>query len=214
MLRRVHPEARPGAVPSHTTLPAVFPAIRSTVHLSPLPIPFSVRPARPDDVPVLPRIDRSAAQLFRRVPALAWIAESDTLPMEVHNAAVAASTCWVAVDEQDRPVGFLTARIFDGDLHLHEMSVERRAQGQGAGRALLKAAHAMAMHRQLDALTLTTFRDTPWNGPFYSRAGFVEIPAAVLTPRLRALLLTEIASGFAEGSRCAMRRTVVPAPVS
>jgi hypothetical protein len=41
------------------------------------------------------------------------------------------------------------------------------------------------------ALTLTTFRDVPWNAPYYARLGFVVIDSADHGPQLRALITHE-----------------------
>lgn len=63
-------------------------------------------------------------------------------------------------------------------------------------------AHARA--KGLLAITLTTFKNVPWNAPFYARLGFEQLPEATLAPRLAAILAEEYRRGFAPGSRCAM----------
>jgi hypothetical protein len=64
------------------------------------------------------------------------------------------------------------------------------------------------------AVTLTTFRDVPWNMPFYARLGFEEIPAATLTPALRSVLEDEARRGLDPARRVAMRWRAQPtAPV-
>lgn len=55
----------------------------------------------------------------------------------------------------------------------------------------------------LASLTLTTFRDVPWNAPFYARLGFEMI--TTLTPELREKREEETAHGLAYDARCAMR---------
>jgi hypothetical protein len=55
----------------------------------------------------------------------------------------------------------------------------------------------------LTSLTLTTFRDVPWNAPFYARLGFEYVTE--LTPELRQKREEETAHGLAFDSRCAMR---------
>jgi hypothetical protein len=57
----------------------------------------------------------------------------------------------------------------------------------------------------LNALTLTTFRDVPWNAPFYARFGFETLAPGELDPRLEAILRAEIAHGIPGDRRCAMR---------
>ena len=55
-------------------------------------------------------------------------------------------------------------------------------QGKGIGRRLI-ACVADRPAKGLASLTLTTFRDVPWNAPFYARLGFEMI--TTLTPELR-----------------------------
>jgi predicted N-acetyltransferase YhbS len=85
------------------------------------------------------------------------------------------------------------------------MSVAETFQGHGVGRALLKAVIEWATAHHLAALTLTTFRDVPWNAPFYNRLGFKVLSAPRLDTRLATLLRKEAEGGFAESTRCAMR---------
>ena len=47
--------------------------------------------------------------------------------------------------------------------------------GRGIGRALLRAGCDWAAAAGYDELTLATYRDVPWNGPFYASEGFVEV---------------------------------------
>jgi GNAT superfamily N-acetyltransferase len=177
-----------------------------------------IRLARENDTALLSVVERSAALLFQMVPGLEWIAEGGVLGEAVHLGCIRGGTCWVAVDEHDAPVGFLSAEaVAERELHIHEMSVSEAFQGYGIGRALLGAAIEWTMTHHLAALTLTTFRDVPWNAPFYSRIGFEVLRAFDLDERLSALLRKEIEEGFAEGSRCAMRLSlddhVKPTPV-
>lgn len=103
-----------------------------------------VRLATEADAPLLPPIERSAAESFRAVPGLEWIAEDTVLSEEDHRAAIRAGDVWIVADEDDRPFGFLSAERIDGELHIHELSVRRDRQGQGHGRRLADAAIAQA----------------------------------------------------------------------
>ena len=60
------------------------------------------------------------------------------------------------------------------------------------------------------AVTLTTFRDVPFNGPFYTRLGFEEVPADQLSPSLRTVLDHEAQRGLDPARRVAMRRWLPP----
>ncbi|GHC63845.1 hypothetical protein GCM10010136_05450 [Limoniibacter endophyticus] len=108
------------------------------------------------------------------------------------------------VNQVDQPLGFLSAEFINRDLHVWELSVGLENQRRGLGRALMEHAIAEAGKRRVDALTLTTFRDVPWNAPFYQRLGFHILENDQLDARLRATLEGEVAHGFLADTRCAM----------
>ena len=125
-------------------------------------------------------------------------------PAKWYRPLIPRGLVWVAV-EGDRPLGFASTEPFEDALHLWELAVRLDVQGQGAGRALVMAVAADARARSLPAVTLTTFRDIPWNGPFYGRLGFVEIPHAEASARLAGLCAHEAARGLDVANRCVMR---------
>lgn len=162
-----------------------------------------VRPAGPADAALLSDIERSAAAAFAGVPGLEWIIDDDVMAVGTHGLLIAAGTEWVADD--DGLVGFLAAGVEGSALHIHELAVVHAHQGRGIGRALVRSAMAWSHDRGLSAVTLTTFRDVPWNGPFYARLGFAE---ARDDERLAAHLAREVAAGLPVDRRCAMRLTL------
>ncbi|NLJ53849.1 MAG: GNAT family N-acetyltransferase [Intrasporangiaceae bacterium] len=60
-------------------------------------------------------------------------------------------------------------------MHLDQIAVRPSAQGRGVGEMLLRAAMGAALDRGAAELTLMTYADVPWNGPWYARQGFVEV---------------------------------------
>ncbi|MGX7345550.1 GNAT family N-acetyltransferase [Acetobacter pasteurianus] len=166
---------------------------------------FTIRKTCIEDVPVLALIEQSAAQIFRQIPSLSWIADHTVLPVDIHLSAITAGTSWVAVDNNGQPVAFLCARIYAHEFHILEMSVCKKEQKRGIGTALLYTACSWAKAYQLSAVTLTTFRELPWNTPFYTRLGFKILPESLINPRLAAVLQDEVESGFPPQTRCAMQ---------
>jgi GNAT superfamily N-acetyltransferase len=59
-------------------------------------------------------------------------------------------------------------------------------------------------------VTLTTFRDVPWNGPFYERLGFRVVAGAELSAALRAIADDETRRGLDPSRRVAMERPCGP----
>jgi GNAT superfamily N-acetyltransferase len=125
--------------------------------------------------------------------------------LEVYRAAGAA---WVAADELDRPIAYiLTAEIDDG-VHIEQVSVDPAHARQAIGAALIDHAAELAAAAGRRALTLTTFRDIPWNAPYYARLGFAELPEAEWGPQLRALVALERHVIPSDAPRVAMIRTL------
>ena len=57
-------------------------------------------------------------------------------------------------------------------------------------------------------MTLTTFRDVPWNGPYYARLGWSTLHAADLPPGLAAARQQERDLGLDEWPRQAMAKSL------
>ncbi len=72
------------------------------------------------------------------------------------------------------PVGFVHVEVIDGFAHLAQLSVRPEAGRRGLGTALVRAAMREAYLLGFDRLSLTTFRDVPWNAAFYRSLGFAE----------------------------------------
>nr|WP_247712081.1 GNAT family N-acetyltransferase [Qipengyuania qiaonensis] len=103
-------------------------------------------------------------------------------------------------------VGFAEAAPIGRDLHLHELSVSMRHQGRGIGATLLEALAIDARNAGYRAITLSTFRDVPWNAPFYARRGFVEIDGCEDYPHLSESLESAVVFGIPKDRRIAMIR--------
>ncbi len=112
----------------------------------------------------------------------------------------------VAAGPDDRPVGFAAAAPLDAFLHLAELSVDPNHGRIGVGRALIEAVAALARRRGLAGITLTTFRDVPFNAPFYAGLGFGEMKLADAPDALRRLFFAEIPPQTTAGTRVLMLR--------
>ena len=55
------------------------------------------------------------------------------------------------------------------------------------------------------ALTLTTFDDIPWNGPYYERLGFRRLDEAELSPALQSIRQAEVDAGLPMEQRICMQ---------
>jgi GNAT superfamily N-acetyltransferase len=78
----------------------------------------------------------------------------------------------------DPPAGFARLERLGTGAHLEQLSVHPAHFRQGHGRALVRASCQWAHQAGYREITLTTFRDVPWNGPFYRSEGFIECAIA------------------------------------
>ncbi len=112
---------------------------------------------------------------------------------------------WVADAASGKLVGFALGERLDDGLHLEELDVLPEHGRQGVGTRLVGAFCDGARGRGLAAVTLCTFRDVPWNAPFYERLGFRILGEGELTPGLAARVREEEKAGLPRELRVAMR---------
>lgn len=160
-----------------------------------------IRPAAQADLARLQAIERAAGTLFPegRIPDI-----DDVMPLGDLEKAADEGLLLVATSD-DCVVGFAMAHELDGSLHLAVMAVHPDYGKRGLGRKLVFAILHEAARRQFSAVTLTTFGDLPWNGPFYQEAGFQVLGDAELSPSLRDIIEHEERLGMA--NRVAMQRS-------
>jgi GNAT superfamily N-acetyltransferase len=130
----------------------------------------AIRPARPDELELLPDLEAAADTVFARL---------GIGPLPGPATAGEFGAALVVLVAGEPPVGLCRVDDFDGDAHLEQLSVHPDHAGQGIGRALLRAGCEWAATNGYDEITLATYRDVPWNGPFYASEGFVVRDTAV-----------------------------------
>jgi GNAT superfamily N-acetyltransferase len=152
--------------------------------------PATIRVAEPEEYEHLSEVERAADQLFAVSGFPPW-------------PFVAPEPAALVLVAGRPAVGFARLEIVDGTAHLAQLSVLPRAMRRGIGAALVDAACSWAKDSSFASITLTTFRDVAWNGPFYAKLGFVELTE--LTPGLAAKRAAE-ADLDAMGARVVMIR--------
>ncbi|MBN1610110.1 MAG: GNAT family N-acetyltransferase [Polyangiaceae bacterium] len=140
---------------------------------------------------------------------------SDNVPVEELEAGLADGLLWIAVAGDDvrrpdaaasRADGFALCIRRGDHLHLRQLVVEPSLQRRGIGTSFLRRVLAEASGRGCSAVTLTTFSDIPWNGPYYRKHGFRPLGPDELTKELREDLEAERSAGMRE--RIAMIRLI------
>jgi len=169
-----------------------------------------IRLARASELPRLADIERLAGARFDTIPELADVPEV-LMPPGALVEALARDQVWVAAARaDDAPVGFAYADLLDHAVQLEELDVLPDWGRRGIGRRLIETVIANARARGRAAVTLTTFRDVPWNAPFYARLGFRIVEPDALTPGLIALLEYEARRGLPARLRLVMRYAIAP----
>lgn len=124
---------------------------------------------------LLPELESAADTLFEQLGI-------GPLPGPGTVEEFAAALVVLVVD--DPPVGLCRIdgmQTGDGNVvaHLEQLSVHPDHGGQGIGRALLRAGCEWAALQGYREITLATYGDIPWNGPFYASEGFVQCASSV-----------------------------------
>ena len=97
------------------------------------------------------------------------------------------------------PVGFAAMEEVDGSAHLEQLAVDPAHGRRGIGAALLAAGCQWAARSGYPTVTLVTYADVAWNGPFHARHGFR--PTEALGPELAELRANDRRNGLDELGR-------------
>jgi GNAT superfamily N-acetyltransferase len=135
------------------------------------PDPSLIRPARPDELLLLPAVEAAADTMFEPL---------GIGPLPGPGTVGEFGAALIVLVAGHPPVGLCRIDGIDGIdgekgiVQLEQLSVHPDHAGRGIGRALLRAGCAWAAEQGYPEITLATYRDIPWNGPLYASEGFVE----------------------------------------
>ena len=159
-----------------------------------------VRPMRPGDEVDVVEVSRAADTLFAEVGL-------ELPPDDPRELFAHVEHTLVAVDPGAGRVRGLAATVtVDGCAHLEQLAVDPVHGRRGIGSVLLEEVCARACAAGRGAITLTTFRDLAWNGPWYEQRGFDVLPRAAWGPDL--VGLWEAEASIRVAPRVVMVRTL------
>lgn len=137
------------------------------------------------DIFRLQEVERAAAELFRDT-GLIDIDGMAVVSLTDHVAAIEAGLSLVC-ESGGRIAGFAIGEWQERDVYLHELDVDPAFQKRGIGAALVRRfvdeSHALGARD----VYLATFRDPPWNAPFYRKLGFRDVARSDYLPWMTAL---------------------------
>jgi GNAT superfamily N-acetyltransferase len=164
---------------------------------------YKIRSARVEELPLLAQIERSAAVLFLDTP-YTFLANDEPLSLDFVQQRFQVGQVWVAVDKQDVVVGFAITREVDDTIYLQEMDVDPAHGRRGLGAALVETVCTWAKLQGYKAISLSTFRDLPWNAPFYAKLGFRILDESELSIGFQHIRQQEQADGLPIADRVMM----------
>lgn len=142
----------------------------------------AMRAAKSENIDQICHIDTNASSKFASIPALADLADGSHGPLESTTVSEWLATGTIYVLENGiHMLGFTAVQPKDGILYVAELSVLESQQGRGLGSLLLDKVFDDARQMAQDAgretarVSLTTYPDVPWNGPWYRKRGFQEV---------------------------------------
>lgn len=154
-----------------------------------------VRWADAGELPGLVAVELAADQLFEQVGIV--FPPGTTMIEEVEDPGS-------VLVEGEPPAGFALIGWADGNVHLDQLAVRPDSMRQGIGGRLVAAVLDHARAVGAPAVTLTTYRDVPWNAPWYARHGFSVLPEPEWGPELSALVEHERELGIEVAPRVVM----------
>jgi GNAT superfamily N-acetyltransferase len=138
-------------------------------------LPYTIRLAASHEVASLPAIEMAAAQRFQNSmhPAAA---DGQPISEGLHARWLAHDGVWVAESPRGELAAFAAWIPLALDMYVVELDVHPDHAGQRLGSKLLDAIAAFGSRLGFSRMILRTFRDIPWNEPYYRSLGFETLP--------------------------------------
>lgn len=125
-------------------------------------------------------IERAAGTRFAAV-GMSDVADNDPTLGSILEDRAAQGRLYVALMADRTIAGFLFWSPKDGKAYIEEVSVHPDHAGNRLAARMIDVLAADVRGKQT-ALSLATFRDIPWNAPYYASLGFVELPRGQVGP--------------------------------
>jgi GNAT superfamily N-acetyltransferase len=169
-----------------------------------LELGYKIRSARFEELALLAHIEQSAAIRFLKTP-YAFLVDAKPLSLDFVQQRFQAGQVWVVVNQQDVLIGFAVTREVDDTLYLQEIDIDPKHGQKGLGYALVDTVRSWAKLSDYSVMSLSTFRDIPWNAPFYSKLGFYILDEPELTNGFQQIRWQEHEAGLPISDRVIMQ---------
>ncbi|MGD9638871.1 MAG: GNAT family N-acetyltransferase [Alphaproteobacteria bacterium] len=142
-----------------------------------------IKRATAKDFHLLPDIETATAKLFKE-----FISDCVNLPPSpesYYHSLSEKSAVFIAYTDDNSVVGFIVVTTLDNQGHIAEVDVLPEYTRKGIGKNLINQAILWAKSNNYEWLTLTTFKNIPFNAPFYRKLGFIEFIPSENQPEIR-----------------------------
>ena len=170
-------------------------------------VTYRIERGVPSHAERLRAIERAAGVHFRAI-GMADIADNEPTPASIFEDRAQKGALYIALTA-NTVAGFLIWSPKDGHAYIEEVSVHPDHAGHRLAARLIDQLEVDVRGR-MPALTLATFRDVPWNAPYYGKLGFKELPFASVGPDHRANWKHQSEAGLDMSKRLFMTRQVAP----
>jgi len=168
---------------------------------------YEIRLARAADLPCLPDLEMAAAQRF--LSSLhPDAAQGYPISVALHQTWLAHDGVWIAATAQGELAGFAAWVPLAMDMYVVELDVHPVHARRRVGAQLLDALSALGGRLGFGRLVLRTFRDVPWNAPYYQRLGFEALNEREEHPELTSVRRHEASVGLDSGQRSTLYRFI------
>ncbi len=168
---------------------------------------YALTRAARDDVAAIIDVHLASNRMFAGTGLLPDSELVNAVPAQVVEQSVGDGLVFVIRHHGDGVVAFAMCHLVEETLYLDQISVIPAHGRKGLGRRLVQRVLREAADLRLSTVTLSTFRDLAWNGPFYRKLGFREIPRRQLSEFMKELEAAQ-ATTMDVSLRCFMRRRV------
>lgn len=163
-----------------------------------------IRRATEQDFSKLADVENRADQLFSAIPGFEnFLAFPDMTAKDYLNLPSSHQT-WVY--ESDTILGLASTYDMDDAIYLAQLSVDPAHQGTGIGIKLLETVCKTARTAHKTGVVLCTFKNIPWNAPFYKNRGFDFLSSHQMGPQLSARAQADHVKWAQYSPRCVMGR--------
>lgn len=166
---------------------------------------YILRPAQPDDLPLLSKIERAADTRFAKAGVTV---PTDTYAPNAYDSVEGITVA--ALEETNEPVGFIATETREQGIHIAELDVTPAHGQKGLGARLVTYVVEAAEQAGEFSVTLSTFINVPFNGPFYEKLGFEAVSPMALGEEYVTLRQNEAAAGLDITQRQFMVRYLNP----